>query len=67
MEELYKVKFNESCEIEGRYFFKGDEYPVYRKCKDTVLLVGENGEFRFKDKLMEQVVKEWELEVIGNV
>lgn len=65
----YNIKFyispKDSFEAEGRYFYKGGKYPVYDK-KGASLLVGENGEFYFTNELMDEAIKQWELEVINN-
>lgn len=58
---LYYVIPEESFEAEGRLFYKGEEYPVYEKDEDYVILVAENGDFCFSNRLMKQVPKEWGL------
>lgn len=62
---LYHVVPKESFKAEDRVFLKGEKYPVYDK-NGRSLMVAENGEFLFTNELMNQAVKEWELEVIEN-
>ena len=60
---LYYVVPSINFTAEDRIFYEGKKYPVYDK-NGRSLLVGENGEFNFTHELMEQAVKEWELDVI---
>lgn len=60
---LYYVEPQDDFKAEGRYFYKGEKYPVLEKenDKDFVVLTAENGAFNFKNTLMDQVISEWEL------
>lgn len=60
-EKLYDVVFDESCEIEGRYFFEGEKYPVLKKDDEYVILCAENGDFCFSNSLMAEAITEWNL------
>lgn len=60
---LYYVVFAEDSEIEGRRFYEGEKYPVYKKNGSYVILVAENGEFCFGNDLMDQAIEEWNLTV----
>ncbi|WP_313891144.1 hypothetical protein [Psychrobacillus sp.] len=60
---LYHIIFGKSSEVEGRIFHKGNEYPVYKKDDDYVILCAENGDFCFSNELMKQVIKEWDLTI----
>lgn len=60
---LYYVVPKEDFKAEDRVFLKGEKYPVYDK-NGRSLLVGENGEFNFTHELMEQAIKEWDLDVV---
>lgn len=60
---LYHVVFGESCEVEGRRFYKGEDYPVYKKDEKYVILCAENGEFCFSNELMKKTIKEWDLTI----
>ncbi|QBK26729.1 hypothetical protein DKZ56_13255 [Ureibacillus thermophilus] len=59
---LYYVSPKDNFEADGRIFLKGEKYPVYDVDGDS-LLIAENGDFRFTNQLMKQVIEEWELEV----
>lgn len=58
---LYFVNFNENSEVEGRFFYVGNDYPVYEKNENYVILCAENGEFCFSKEQMEKAVNEWDL------
>lgn len=60
---LYYVVPKYNFEAEGRVFLKGENYPVY-DIDGGLLLIAENGDFRFTNQLMKQVIEEWELEVV---
>lgn len=62
-ELLYYVGFNEDSEVEGRVFYKGEDYPVLKKDEEYVILCAENGDFCFSKELMSQAILEWKLEV----
>jgi len=62
---LYYVVPKGNFNAEDRVFLKGEKYPVYDK-NGRSLLVAENGEFNFTNELMNQVINEWELEVVEN-
>lgn len=59
---LYHVIPKESFEAEGRIFLEGEKYPVYNKNGGS-LLCAENGEFYFTNKLMDEAIRQWDLEV----
>lgn len=58
---LYYVIPKESFVAEGRRFYENEEYPVYEKNDNYVILQAENGDFCFSKKLMEQALTEWGL------
>lgn len=61
---LYYVVPKDNFKAEGRVFLKGEKYPVYDVDGDS-LLIAENGDFRFTNQLMNQVIEEWDFEVMG--
>lgn len=60
-ELLYYVNFNDNSDIEGRIFYVNEDYPVYKKDENYVILCAENGDFCFSNELMDQAVTAWEL------
>jgi len=60
---LYYVVPKDDFKAEGRIFLKDEKYPVYDIDGDS-LLIAENGDFRFTNQLMKQVIEEWDLEVV---
>ena len=61
---LYYVVTKENFIAEDRVFLIDEKYPVYDK-NGRSLLCAENGEFIFTNELMNEVIKEWELEVVN--
>lgn len=59
---LYYVVPKVDFYAEDRVFLRDEMYPVYDKNGNS-LLVAENGEFLFTNKLMEQAIDEWDLEL----
>lgn len=60
---LYYVIPEDSFKAEDRIFIKGEKYPVYDK-NGRSLLCAENGEFIFTNELMQEAIRQWELNVI---
>lgn len=62
-ELLNYVIFKEDSEVEGRIFYADEDYPVYEKDENYVILCAENGDFCFSKELMKKAVIEWELRI----
>ncbi|MEK4122079.1 hypothetical protein [Lysinibacillus sp. FSL K6-0102] len=62
---LYHVKFDANCDIEGRVLYEGEQYPVFKKSNDYIILCAENGDFCFSNELMKSAIEEWNLEVVN--
>lgn len=62
-EVLYYIEPQDDFVAEGRYFYKGEIYPVLRKDEGFRIVTSENGAFHFKKSLMPEVVKEWNLKI----
>lgn len=63
-EPIYYVIFPESIISEGRKFIEGEKYPVYKRDKESVKLVAENGEFNLTNSLIDLLISEWKLKKV---